>query len=38
MSSFPQRRRFLFGFDATDWLFLASGIVLAAVFAAIFVF
>jgi hypothetical protein len=38
MSSFPQRSRLLFGLEATDWLFPAGGVVLAAAIAAILVF
>jgi hypothetical protein len=37
MSDFPQRPRLVFGFVAADWLFLAGGIVLAAVVAAVLV-
>jgi len=38
MSVFPQQPRLWFGFDATDWLFLAGGIALTTAFAAVFVF
>jgi len=31
------RRRLLFGFDPSDWLYLASGVALVALFAAVFV-
>jgi hypothetical protein len=33
----PERVRLLFGFEAADWLFLAGGVVLTAVVAAVFV-
>ena len=35
MSGSP--RRLLFGFEVADWLFLAGGIALMALFAAVFV-
>jgi len=35
MSSSPERVRLLFGFDPADWLFLAGGIALVAVIAAV---
>jgi hypothetical protein len=38
MSASPQRRRLLLGFEAADWLFLAAGIALAAVIAAVLAF
>jgi hypothetical protein len=38
MSASPQRHRLLFGFEAADWLFLAAGIALAAVIAAVLAF
>jgi hypothetical protein len=31
-------RRLLFGFDGADWLFLAAGVALTTVVAAVFVF
>jgi hypothetical protein len=34
----PKRVRLLFGFEAADWLFLAGGVALTAVVAAVFVF
>jgi hypothetical protein len=37
MSGFPERPRLWFGLEAADWLFLASGIALAAVVAAVLV-
>jgi hypothetical protein len=38
MLSCPKRVRLLFGFEAADWLYLASGVALTAVVAAVFVF
>jgi hypothetical protein len=37
MSSSPEQVRILFGFEAADWLFLAGGVALVTVFAAVFV-
>jgi hypothetical protein len=37
MSSFSERPRLLFGFEAADWLFLVAGVALVTVFAAVFV-
>ncbi len=38
MSSSPEQARILFGFETADWLFLAGGIALTAVVAAVIVF
>jgi hypothetical protein len=35
MSSSPEQVRILFGFEPADWLFLAGGVALAAVVAAV---
>jgi len=38
MSGSPKRARILFGFETVDWLYLAGGVALTAVVAAVFVF
>jgi len=38
MSGYPEQARLLFGFEAADWLFLAGGVALTAVVAAMIVF
>jgi len=38
MSASQEQVRLLFGFEAADWLFLAGGVALTAVVAAVFVF
>jgi len=38
MSGYPEQVRLLFGFEAADWLFLAGGVALTAVVAAMIVF
>ncbi len=38
MSSSPEQARILFGFEAADWLFLAVGVALTAIVAAVIVF
>ncbi len=37
MPGSPEQARILFGFEAADWLFLAGGVALVTVFAAVFV-
>jgi hypothetical protein len=37
MSGSSKRVRLLFGFEAADWLFLAAGVMLTALVAAVFV-
>jgi hypothetical protein len=36
MSGSPEQARILFGFEAGDWLYLAGGVALTAVIAAVF--